>query len=267
MGRYKLWFNLTQNPGEDLFLKIPHYLDYGRVIDRAFPHLRHIPWKASTKETGFTYFKDLSTWARPMLEAFLHLLEGILLLTRTDHLAAHFANELTEAYALDFNFQQGVDPLTYTVAGQLEHNAKENRDPHAIAELSRMLAETIQNHPTLSRANVIAAVPPRPSKDFHLPTELVNAIGTHLNRPVGLQLAKAEVPKLRDLTLEQKIATLEGAFTLGEPIVGKTILLVDDLYQSGVTLWMLARFLKSQGAREVYGLACVKSWRDTDNVA
>ena len=41
---------------------------------------------------------------------------------------------------------------------------------------------------------------------------------------------------------------------------------IDDLYQSGVTAWSLAKFLKTNGARGVYALACVKSWSDTDNL-
>ena len=44
------------------------------------------------------------------------------------------------------------------------------------------------------------------------------------------------------------------------------MLLVDDLYQSGTTMWTLARFLKDNGAKSVYGLACVKSWRDSNNI-
>lgn len=267
MGRHKLWYQLNENPGEDLNLRISHCADYGPVIDRAFPGLNHIGWREASYGGCYTYIKAISMWARPRLDAFLRLLERILLLTRTSHLDPHFTNELTEAYALDFNFQQGVEPLSYTVAGQLEHNAKENQDESAIAELAEMLADVIRHHPTLSRAEVIAAVPPRPSKTFHLPSRLVDAIGLQLGRPVGLQLAKTEVPKLKDLTLEQKIATLAQAFTLGEAVAGKSILLVDDLYQSGVTLWSLARYLNAHGAREVFGLACVKSWRDTDNVA
>lgn len=66
--------------------------------------------------------------------------------------------------------------------------------------------------------------------------------------------------------MAQKLSTLANVFTLNEPVQGKSVLIIDDLYQSGVTAWSLAKFLKSQGAREVYALACVKSWRDTDNV-
>jgi predicted amidophosphoribosyltransferase len=148
----------------------------------------------------------------------------------------------------------------------LEHHAKEAQNAQAVTELSRRLAAAIPRHPTLARADAIAAMPARPSSTFHLPVQLVRQIGTEIGRPVGLNLTKAEHPKLRTLPIEQKLAALAGVFSLGESVRGKSVLIVDDLYQSGVTAWSLAKFLKAQGAREVYAPACVKSWRDTDNV-
>lgn len=41
--------------------------------------------------------------------------------------------------------------------------------------------------------------------------------------------------------------------------------MVDDLYQSGTTMWEYAKFLKTLGARFVFGIVCVKSLRDSDN--
>lgn len=41
--------------------------------------------------------------------------------------------------------------------------------------------------------------------------------------------------------------------------------MVDDLYQSGATMWEYAKFLKSLGAICVFGIVCVKSLRDSDN--
>ncbi|HRI67091.1 MAG TPA: hypothetical protein PK156_22755 [Polyangium sp.] len=52
---------------------------------------------------------------------------------------------------------------------------------------------------------------------------------------------------------------------LSRPIMGANVIVLDDLYQSGVTLWSFARCLKLMGASSVHGVACVKSWRDTDN--
>lgn len=46
-----------------------------------------------------------------------------------------------------------------------------------------------------------------------------------------------------------------------------TVFVVDDLYQSGVTLWSYARFLKMVGAAKVIGVVCVKAGKDTDNTS
>ena len=40
---------------------------------------------------------------------------------------------------------------------------------------------------------------------------------------------------------------------------GKTVLLVDDMYQSGITLQYIAMRLKERGADRVFGMALVKS--------
>jgi len=267
MSRLTLqWFNLTKQEGQDLCLKIPICDVYSGIIDRAFPAINHIGWRESTHGTCYTYIKHISPEDQEHLNEFLQLLQKIRCLTLTTHLAPHFQRELDEAYALDFNFLPNVFPLAYTDAGTFERIANENQNPQAIAELVRRLAEVIQRHPTLARSDILSAMPPRPSKTFHLPVELVNGIAATLGRPVGLKLIKAEHPKLRALPIEQKLTTLAGAFTLAEPVTGKSVLVVDDLYQSGVTTWSLAKFLRSQGARHVYALACVKSWSDTDNV-
>ena len=47
----------------------------------------------------------------------------------------------------------------------------------------------------------------------------------------------------------------------------KTVLIVDDLYQSGASMWTYAKYLKSMGANKVIGLVAVKSQRDSDNNA
>lgn len=267
MSRVKLQFyNLDQRPGQDLCLKIPIGAVYGPIIDRALPSIKHIGWREGAKGTRYTYIRSITAGDKKQLEKLLDLLKNILCLTITDHLEPHFDDELDEAYAIDFNFEQEQQPLVYTTAGKAEHSAKEEQNQKAIAALANCLAEIVERHPTLRRADLIAAVPPRPSKKFHLPTDLVASLGKALNRDTGLKLTKIEHEKLKALAIADKVETLKGAFALGQSVKGRTILLVDDLYQSGATLWSLAKYLKENGAKEVYGLACVKSWSDTDNV-
>lgn len=174
MSRLRLsWYNLEQKPGKNLFLKIPVCDVYSEIIDRAFPELGHIGWREDTKGTCYTYIKSIAPDEQKQLEAFLELLKESLCITRTEILEGHFKNELAEAYALDFNFEQGKQPLEYTKAGKAEHAAKEEQNPKATEGLAKCLAKVIELHPTLNRADFIAAVPPRPSKAFHLPVELV----------------------------------------------------------------------------------------------
>lgn len=266
MSRLTLqWFNLIQREGQDLCLKIPVGDIYAPIIDRAFPNIGHIGWREGTKGTCFTYIKNITPGDLDALDDFLQLLGEIRCLTLTNHLAPHFQGDLDEAYALDFNFQADVFPLTYTEIGSLEHLAKEQQNSAALAKLTARLVEVVRLHPTFSRVQMVAPMPPRPSKDFHLPVRLVEGISAELEIPICPKLTKAEHPKLRSLPLKQKLDTLAGAFSLEESVEGKSILIIDDLYQSGVSAWSLAKFLKSQGAQQVYALACVNSWRDTDN--
>ena len=73
-----------------------------------------------------------------------------------------------------------------------------------------------------------------------------------------------------ELSIKEKIEIWEKIYydkgvILDNQIRGKNVIVVDDLYQSGATMWEYAKFLKSLGARCVFGIVCVKSLRDSDN--
>jgi hypothetical protein len=170
MSRLHLsWYNLEQKPGQDLCLKIPVCDVYSGIIDRAFPDIGHITWREGSKSTCYTFIKSITPTEHEQLEAFLDLLKVLLCITRTEILENHFAGELDEAYALDFNFEQNKQPLEYTEVGSLEHSAKEDQNSKAVEDLAKRLANVIESHPSLNRTDLIVAVPPRPSKAFHLP--------------------------------------------------------------------------------------------------
>jgi predicted amidophosphoribosyltransferase len=86
--------------------------------------------------------------------------------------------------------------------------------------------------------------------------------------PAGLNSQKAP---LKGLGIEQKLAEWgrvyqEGGVVLPRSVKVLTLVVIDDLYQSGATLWTYARYLKSQGAAHVFGLPCVKALRDSDSL-
>jgi len=57
-----------------------------------------------------------------------------------------------------------------------------------------------------------------------------------------------------------KFATLEGAFVSDRDLEGRSVLLLDDLFQSGATMNVAARTLKRQGlVKSVYALALTRT--------
>ena len=219
MSRLSLeWFNLIQKSGQDLCLKIPVCEIYSTIIDRAFPQIHHIGWQSATKGTCFTYIKQITDDDHERLNEFLECLQHIRCLTITEHLGPYFSTELDEAYALDFNFKQDVYPLSYTECGSLEHRAKEERNRAAIVNLGQRLSDFIAKHPIFLRAYIICAVPPRPSKDFHLPVQLVTEIGRLLSQTTGLDLTSDYHRKLKSLPIAEKISEVKNIFHLNESL-------------------------------------------------
>ena len=65
----------------------------------------------------------------------------------------------------------------------------------------------------------------------------------------------------------QGATVLVGSVTVEKAKVSdRSIVVVDDLYQSGLTINYIAEELRAAGAKEVFGLAAVKTLRNDDNV-
>ena len=83
-------------------------------------------------------------------------------------------------------------------------------------------------------------------------------------------ILSCDKPQMKQLSIKEKIETWEKIYynnvvILDNQVRGKNVIVVDDLYQSGTTMWEYAKFLKTLGARCVFGIVCVKSLRDSDN--
>lgn len=150
--------------------------------------------------------------------------------------------------------------------GLLQRNARA-QDADSTRQIATQMTAAIRAHPGLLRADVIAAVPPNPSKTFHLPDLLVRELGIGLQQPVALRLRKIEdTPQLKGTSIEQKAQILAKAFRLEEDVRGREVLLIDDVCQSGTTMWTVAKIISDAGASRVSGLVAVKTWRDDDNL-
>ena len=57
-----------------------------------------------------------------------------------------------------------------------------------------------------------------------------------------------------------RVRALEAVFAVGKELKGKTVLLIDDLFQSGATMNVAARVIREQGeAITVYALALTRT--------
>jgi predicted amidophosphoribosyltransferase len=73
---------------------------------------------------------------------------------------------------------------------------------------------------------------------------------------------------IKAVPLTQKLDTLLGTIEVGAGVFdGKHVLLIDDLYQSGISLNYCAFLLLQAGAKKIFGLACEKTCRNDDNVS
>jgi hypothetical protein len=159
-----------------------------------------------------------------------------------------------------------------TEIGRLEYDAQnsltsEEKRNHARGKLVKVAAETINDLPVYRECRFIAAVPSKnPDSDF--PKNLVNDIcklNPSLENISGGFVFEKFKGSINKPFLKEKWSEWErSGLSFNSRIPGKNIILVDDFYQSGIPMQFVAQVLKDYGAREVYGLAMVKSLRNTD---
>ena len=177
---------------------------------------------------------------------------------------------LSLSIALDFNFVEGKAG-EYTPIGDLVHRGKNNPSNKAVVEqLAVLAAETINALPFYKNADFICAVPSR--KPIELPGQVTALVSKKVSKPnitggfvVGKEkrLVKESELAAKWNAWNESDVSFNGASELD--IEGKSVVLIDDLYQSGTTIQFVAMKLQEAGARQVCGLSLIKTWRDTDN--
>ena len=180
---------------------------------------------------------------------------------------------LDASVALGYTFQREEDRRTRTETGSLEHSAKHRRCSNSIDQIATHMADVVTNFQPYNQADLICGVPAQRGKDFHLPAELAVMIAVRVKLPdITADFSFAEdKPSLKDLKVDEKWDALAGVEFLTQDntatLQGKSIILVDDKYQSGITLQFVASRLLEKGASKVFGLCAVKTWRDDDNTS
>ncbi len=176
---------------------------------------------------------------------------------------------LEMTFALDYH---SVREAGRTQMGQQVYEAKPYSNKPNIFQtksadkLAKSYCEFINQHPAYARADYLLAIPSRSGKSFDLPNHIVKVICHQLGIPNGADLVHRvrETSPMKDLkSRPAKMENVRGAFALRRDLslVGKTVIVIDDIYQTGITLHEMAMILQDAGAT-VFGLVATKTLSD-----
>ena len=153
-----------------------------------------------------------------------------------------------------------------TETGELEYLAKFQNDDAAKDDLVKICKEWLKKLPFYQYADYICAVPS--SKDDSLPKRIVANIGKFDFENISDKVYwKSKTRSIKNAeSTDEKLEILdESGLTISDDLnfQGKTVLLFDDLYMSGLSMQYVAMKLKEAGALRIFGLSIVKSRSNT----
>ena len=183
-----------------------------------------------------------------------------------------FETRLAEVFALGWHSKpgrEGKPPLT--TLGQWIHLAKSYSTQSdgigntTVADLiAEQMAEFIQRHPLYRNCDgILSVLPSNPDKTFDLPAYLAS----NLEENCGIPFIRKALFKNRLTaqmkycpTLEDKLDNITDSISVRHNLVtGKRLLIIDDIFESGVTLSETMRVLQSAQATALYGLVATKT--------
>lgn len=199
----------------------------------------------------------------------------VLWLSLNKNIKEYFDDELDYCIASDFNIVYGEGR---TEIGEAEYQLKYNIEDLSVTERNQyaniIMSKMLDNCKYIPFNNGLNwCVSPMPATKFgktKLAWQMAEEISQQLRLSFIKPILSCDKPQMKQLSIKEKIETWEKIYynngvILDNQVREKNVIVVDDLYQSGATMWEYAKFLKSLGARCVFGIVCVKSLRDSDN--
>ncbi len=269
MDHYQLArFELKDAGNNNAVVLITGALRYKAILQRAFNQFyfsRTFQDLYGRFEWG-TYIYNIGFPERAQVEAFLRRLQDVVCIE----------DDLTESFALGYHTQ--IDPgkgYARTLLGNLVYQSKPyrgkwtpNRTQAADMLVTEMI-EFIQIHPTYERAAIVIATPPSKPGSPNLPVYLAKEVATRLSKVNGtswIHKVRPNRPMKDCQTIEEKINNVKGVFALlpdyRDSIKGQSIILIDDIYQTGFTLNEVGRVVRDAEAQAVLGLVATKTAQD-----
>lgn len=153
---------------------------------------------------------------------------------------------------------------TRSQIGDLLYKLKYKKDKSVIGDIISTASEFIESRDW--SIDVLVPVPPSRKRTFQPIRLLAEAIGKTLGIDVCLDcvVKTKDSPELKDVfDFDKRMSMLRDAFEICESnVVGRSVLLFDDLYRSGATLNTVAALLRKNGkAKKLYVLTLTRTRR------
>jgi len=155
-------------------------------------------------------------------------------------------------FALDFHSSYKGANWNRSSIGDLVYRLKYESDATVLPKLIEQTRNLFAAHPEMNHFDIIVPVPSSTPREFNPVHEFCKSLSAALEKPVQPCIVKTRQtkPQKELQTLPQKRDNVAGAFAVKNDITGKSILLVDDLFDSGATLEEVTKILlRSKAAR------------------
>jgi hypoxanthine-guanine phosphoribosyltransferase len=201
---------------------------------------------------------------RPEVPTLLALLTSVISLPQLPNVSAALA---LDWYKLP---QVGIDSYDWpnTQIGDLvsrgkylyKHNAVKQRV--AGLDLAARLRATIDSHAGLQQSSTVLNVPGHDRTRVSFGSRLAATVA----RDQGLRFVRVESrsefrAEAKSVSSAERVAMLRDQFILSQDLREESVLIIDDVFKSGVSMTEVARAARAAGAADVQGICAVRTMR------
>lgn len=128
--------------------------------------------------------------------------------------------------------------------------------------LMQKVSAVIQGHPLLKKADIILDVPGHDIERVSFGSRMAATVARDFEIPkIRVRARDKFRAEAKSLDPSQRAKVLAGQFSIADDLKGQTVLIVDDVFQSGASMGEAARAARDAGANRVFGICAVRTRR------